>query len=121
MGGNFKKSCHPRQEVVAPNQFRGATKRQTWVARVNASIAQARQAIFHDSDSTQPAGLVAQAAPEPQHAVGAASSGTALIACLPIAAVQARLEQGTGRFTLGAPDGPTLADLHRPYPLLQDV
>jgi folate-binding protein YgfZ len=125
-GVNFKKGCYPGQEVVARSQFRGAIKRRAWVTRVDtdARIAQAGQAgqagqaIFHDSDSTQPAGLIAQAAPEP-HPANAASSGTALIVCLPIAAVQALLEQGTGRFTLGAPDGPTLADLHRPYPLLE--
>jgi folate-binding protein YgfZ len=118
-GVNFKKGCYPGQEVVARSQFRGAIKRRAWVARVDAS-AQAGQVIFHDSDLTQPAGLIAQAAPEPGHAAGAAQRGSALIACLPTAAVDA-LQQGAGRFTLGAPDGPALADLYRPYPLLENI
>jgi folate-binding protein YgfZ len=114
-GVNFQKGCYPGQEVVARSQFRGAIKRRAWVARVATHAAvQAGQAIFHDSDPAQPAGLVVQAAPEPGRA------GVALIVCLPIAAVEA-LAQGTGRFTLGTPDGPPLADLHQPYPLLEDV
>ena len=120
-GVNFKKGCYPGQEVVARSQFRGAIKRRSWVARVDVGAAQAGQDIFHDSDPAQPAGLIAQAAPEPGYATEAASSGTALIACLPITAVQVLLEQGTGRFTLAAPDGPVLVDLYRPYPLLEDI
>jgi folate-binding protein YgfZ len=116
-GVDFKKGCYPGQEVVARSQFRGAIKRRAWVARVNAAV-QTGQGIFLDSDPAQPAGLVAQAAPEPGDAV--ATGGTALIACLSIAAAQAAL-QGSGRLTLGVPDGPALADLQRPYPLLEDV
>jgi len=121
---NFKKGCYPGQEVVARSQFRGAIKRRAWVARVDTDTpVQAGQDIFLDSDPTQPAGLVAQAAPEPRHVQdmpGATQSGVALIVCLPIAAVE-DLKKSAGRFTLGAPDGPPLADLHRPYPLLEDV
>ena len=119
-GVNFKKGCYPGQEVVARSQFRGAIKRRAWVARVDANAAQAGQEIFHDIDPAQPAGLVAQAAPEPEHAADTAHGGIALIACLPIAAVQAQKE-GTARFTLGAPDGPPLTELHQPYPLLEDI
>ncbi|MDR2990881.1 MAG: folate-binding protein [Burkholderiaceae bacterium] len=118
-GVNFKKGCYPGQEVVARSQFRGAIKRRAWVARVDANaVAQAGQAIFHDSDRAQPAGMVVQAAMEPP--AGAIEGGTALIACLPSAAVEAA-QKGNGYLTLGAPNGPALADLHRPYPLLQDV
>jgi folate-binding protein YgfZ len=123
-GVDFKKGCYPGQEVVARSQFRGAIKRRAWVARVNADVpVQAGQDIFHDSDPTQPAGLVVQAAPEPQlakNALGAAQSAAALIACLPSAAVE-DLQKGAGRFTLGAPDGPPLTGLHLPYPLREDV
>ena len=119
-GVNFKKGCYPGQEVVARSQFRGAIKRRAWVARVDASAAHAGQEIFHDSDPTQPVGLVAQAAPEPEPVAGTTHGGVALIACLPIAAVQAQKE-GAGRFTLGTPGGPALTDLHQPYPLLEDI
>jgi len=123
-GVDFKKGCYPGQEVVARSQFRGAIKRRAWVARVDTDTpAQAGQDIFRDSDPTQPAGLVAQAAPEPQPATssaGTASNAAALIACLPIAAVQ-DLENSAGRFTLGSPGGPPLTGLHLPYPLLEDV
>jgi folate-binding protein YgfZ len=125
-GVDFKKGCYPGQEVVARSQFRGAIKRRAWVARVNAA-AQAGQEIFYSGgdDPAQPAaspdpsesvGLIAQAAPEP----GASDGGTALIACLPVAAVQAAAT-GQGRFTLGVPGGPALTDLHRPYPLREDI
>jgi len=120
-GVNFKKGCYSGQEVVARSQFRGAIKRRAWVAHLNTNTAvQAGQDIFHDSDPTQPVGLVAQAAPEPELTINTAQGGVALIACLPIDAVQP-LGKGTNHFTLGTPNGPLLSDLHQPYPLLEDV
>jgi folate-binding protein YgfZ len=115
---NFKKGCYPGQEVVARSQFRGAVKRRAWVARADADAAgQTGREIFLDGDPAQPAGWVAQAAPEPQHAtMDAAQPGVALIACLSIAAVET-----AARLTLGAPDGPALADLHRPYSILENI
>ena len=91
------------------------------MARVDTGAAvQAGQDIFYDGDPAQPAGLVAQAAPEPQKRRARPQSGVALIVCLPIAAVEAAAK-GAGRLTLGTPDGPPLADLHLPYPLLEDI
>ena len=65
-GVNFKKGCYPGQEVVARSQFRGTLKRRTFLAQ-SASALQAGQELFHVTDASQPAGVVAQATTHPSH------------------------------------------------------
>jgi len=106
-GVNFKKGCYPGQEVVARSQFRGAIKRRAFVGQV-AGEALAGQEVFDAATPDQPVGLIAQAAAVP--------AGTAVIASLQLSVVAP-----TARLVVGAPDGPALADVHVPYPLLADV
>jgi folate-binding protein YgfZ len=106
-GVNFKKGCYPGQEVVARSQFRGTLKRRAYLAHADAAL-QAGQEIFHDSDASQPCGLVAQAAAAP-------GGGWDAIVSIQISAA------GGGRLNVGTPDGALLSLQPAPYPLLADV
>jgi hypothetical protein len=106
-GVNFKKGCYPGQEVVARSQFRGILKRRTYLVNSLAAL-QAGQEIFSSNDSSQPAGLVAQAVSHSQH-------GHWALVCLQTAAAQSD--------TLYAVDSPH-SKLHLyplPYPLREDI
>ena len=106
-GVNFKKGCYPGQEVVARSQFRGTLKRRAWLAHSQEPMQIAGE-IFHEADSSQPAGVVAQAAVSPH-------GGWDAIVSIQIAAA------GGGRLTCGSPQGPDLQIQPPPYPLLADV
>jgi tRNA-modifying protein YgfZ len=106
-GVNFKKGCYPGQEVVARSQFRGTLKRRAFVVHADAPL-QAGQEVFHAADPSQPCGLVAEAAPSPAGGWDA------------IVSIQTSAAAG-GRLTAGAADGPELALLPLPYPLLEDI
>ncbi len=106
-GVNFKKGCYPGQEVVARSQFRGTLKRRAYLAHARDPL-QAGQEIFHESDATQPCGLVAQAAIAPHGGYEA------------IVSIQITASEG-GRLTLGGPEGSVLTVQPPPYPLLADV
>jgi folate-binding protein YgfZ len=80
-GVNFKKGCYPGQEVVARSQFRGTLKRRTYLATASAPT-QAGEEVFTASDTTQPAGMVAQACHHPSH-------GDFLLVCLQNSVFQA--------------------------------
>lgn len=106
-GVNFKKGCYPGQEVVARSQFRGTLKRRAYLACSHDPL-QSGQEIFHESDATQPCGLVAQAAIAPHGGYEA------------IVSIQIAASEG-GRLTSGGPEGPALTVQPPPYPLLADV
>jgi hypothetical protein len=106
-GVNFKKGCYPGQEVVARSQFRGTLKRRAYLARSQEPL-QSGQEIFHESDATQPCGLVAQAAIAPGGGYEA------------IVSIQITASEG-GRLTGGGAEGPALTVQPPPYPLLADV
>jgi folate-binding protein YgfZ len=106
-GVNFKKGCYPGQEVVARSQLRGTLKRRAYLAHADAAL-QVGQEIFHDSDASQPCGLVAQAAAAP-------GGGWDAIVSIQISAA------GGGSLNVGAPDGAPLSLQPAPYPLLADV
>jgi tRNA-modifying protein YgfZ len=106
-GVNFKKGCYPGQEVVARSQFRGTLKRRAYLAHARDAM-QAGQEVFHESDASQPCGLVAQAAAAPD-------GGWDAIVSIQIAAAQG------GALTAGGPQGPALTVQPPPYPLLADV
>ncbi|HZY18642.1 MAG TPA: folate-binding protein [Ramlibacter sp.] len=106
-GVNFKKGCYPGQEVVARSQFRGTLKRRAFLVHAEGSL-RAGQDVFHDSDASQPCGLVAQAAPAPD-------GGWDAIVSMQTSAADA------GRLSAGSPDGPVLALQPLPYPLLADI
>ena len=106
---NFQKGCYPGQEVVARSQYRGTTKRRTFLFAGDAPIT-AGQEVFHSADPTQPAGLVASAAPAPGN--GAASQAHHALVEVKLAV----LEGGT--LHLGSPDGVLLTPCPMPYEVL---
>ena len=103
-GVNFKKGCYPGQEVVARSQFRGTLKRRGALVHASAPMA-AGQEVFHDSDPSQPCGVIAQSAPNP-------NGGFDAIASLQTSAM------ATGTLQI---DGRVLSLLPLPYPLLEDI
>ncbi|MGC4365679.1 YgfZ/GcvT domain-containing protein [Hydrogenophaga sp. R2] len=103
-GVNFKKGCYPGQEVVARSQFRGTLKRRGALVHAAVPLA-AGQEVFHDSDPSQPCGLIAQAAPHPDGGFDA------------IASLQTSAMAG-GTLLV---DGQPLSLLPLPYPLLEDI
>ena len=105
-GVNFKKGCYPGQEVVARSQFRGTLKRRGYLVHSEAAM-QAGQEIFDAAESSQPCGIVAQAAAAPD-------GGFDAIVSLQTAAAEASLQ-------LGQAGGPALQLLPLPYPLLDDI
>jgi tRNA-modifying protein YgfZ len=106
-GVNFKKGCYPGQEVVARSQFRGTLKRRAFLAHSSGQL-QAGDEIFHESDASQPCGMVAQAAAAP-------AGGWDAIVSMQIALAQ------NGALSVGQPQGPGLSIEAPPYPLLADV
>ena len=102
---NFQKGCYPGQEVVARSQYRGTTKRRTFLFACDAPIA-AGQEVFHSADPGQPAGLVAGAAP-----VNVPASYHALIE-VKLAALDG------GSLHLLAADGALLTPCPMPYDVL---
>lgn len=107
-GVDFKKGCYPGQEIVARSQYRGTTKRRTFLFATPGE-AKAGQDIFHSEDPAQPAGLVA-------NAVGVAGgTGSLLLAEVKLAALT------SGRLHVGAPDGPLLQPLPMPYDIPRDM
>lgn len=105
-GVNFKKGCYPGQEVVARSQFRGTLKRRGYLVR-SSGLLQAGQEVFEAADSSQPCGIVAQAAAAPE-------GGWEAIVSLQTASAQGQLRAGQA-------NGPALEVLPLPYPLLDDI
>ncbi len=108
-GVNFKKGCYPGQEVVARSQFRGTLKRRTALVHSPVALA-AGQEVFSPADPEQACGTVVLAAARPA-GIGAGFE----------ALVSGTLESMAAGWRLGAADGPELALLTLPYPLLEDI
>jgi len=108
-GVDFQKGCYPGQEIVARSQYRGTLKRRALLFDVDAA-AEAGQEIFHSADPGQPAGLVANAAPQP----GAAQASSLL------AEVKLNALEG-GTLHLGTADGPRLQRRELPYTVTLDA
>ncbi len=102
-GVNFQKGCYPGQEIVARAQYRGTVKRRAFLFDTEGA-ALAGQEIFHSGDAAQPAGRVANAAPNLR-------GGASVLAEVKLAALPA------GSLHLGAPDGPVLTRQALPYAL----
>ena len=105
-GVNFKKGCYPGQEVVARSQFRGTLKRRAFIAQSPVAMT-AGQEVFSSLDSTQPCGLVAQAANDD-------ASHVAVLELQLSATENSTLHLGTA-------DGPVLSLLPLPYALRDDI
>ena len=105
-GVDFQKGCYPGQEVVARSQYRGTLKRRAMLFDCDALPAPGQE-IFHSQDPGQPAGMVANAAPNP-------GGGFSALVQVKLAA----LEHGT--LHLGSADGPLLRPLVLPYAIPAD-
>ena len=107
-GVDFQKGCYPGQEVVARSQYRGTTKRRTFLFEGD-TVASAGQDVFAVGAGGEPAGTVANAAPSPE-----GRGGSAL--------VEVRLAAlGEGELRLGSADGPVLHRAALPYPVALDA
>ena len=107
---NFLKGCYPGQVVDDRAAYRGTIKRRTFLFVADAPIA-AGQEVFHSVDPTQPAGLVASAAP------ALSEEGKPVTSHALIEVKLAALEGGS--LHLGAPDGALLASGTMPYEVLR--
>lgn len=106
---NFQKGCYPGQEVVARSQYRGTTKRRTFLFAGDAPITAGLE-VFHSADPSQPAGLVASAAPAP-------GDDAASLTHHALIEVKLTVFDG-GSLHLGAPDGALLTPCPMPYEVL---
>jgi folate-binding protein YgfZ len=101
-GVDFQKGCYPGQEVVARSQYRGTTKRRTFLFDCEA-LPEAGQDVFAFSTAGEAAGTIANAAPHPEQ-----PGGSALVE-VRLAALDA------GDLRLGSADGPRLRQSELPY------
>jgi tRNA-modifying protein YgfZ len=103
-GVDFHKGCYPGQEVVARSQYRGTTKRRTFLFDCD-TLPEAGQDVFSGAGSGEAAGTVANAAPHPEQ-----PGGSALIE-LRLAALDG------GELRLGSLAGARLRQRELPYPV----
>ena len=106
-GVDFQKGCYPGQEVVARSQYRGTTKRRTFLFD-SESVALPGQDVLLAGAAGEPVGTVANAAAAPE------GGGSALVE-MRLAAL------GEGELRLGSDSGPVLRRAPLPYPLAIDA
>jgi len=102
-GVDFKKGCYPGQEVVARSQYRGTIKRRMFLFDSDGDAAPGAE-LFDARDPGQPAGVVVNAAPNPE-------KDCSLLAEVKLAAIA----DGKSQLHLGSADGPLLILLELPY------
>lgn len=101
-GVSFQKGCYPGQEIVARMQYLGRLKERLFAFHTGALEAAPASRLYSAAFGTgQACGTVVNAAPDP-------SGGTALLAVVQLAAVEAN------DLTLGEPGGAPL--IRRPLP-----
>jgi folate-binding protein YgfZ len=102
-GVDFQKGCYPGQEVVARSQYRGTTKRRTFLFDCDAAPVPGRD-VFARHSPQEPAGTVANAAPRPD------GQGYSALVELRLAALG-----DDGGLRLGSVDGAELRRAEMPY------
>ena len=107
-GVDFQKGCYPGQEVVARSQYRGTTKRRTLLFDSDAAPAAGQEVFTAPTRPSEPAGMVANAAPQPD------GSGASALVEVRLAALDADLR-------LGAVDGPRLRPRRAALPVPLDA
>jgi len=112
-GVDFKKGCYPGQEIVARSQYRGAVKRRLQLVHTEFAIATLELAkpgteLFHESDASQPCGMVVLGASNPIQ-----PDRIDLQVECKLDALEA------GEIHLGMSTGPVLKTDLLPYPLLE--
>ena len=105
LGGiNFKKGCYTGQEIVARTHYLGKVKRRTHLAHVMTTQAPKPGDPVYGMDSSEPVGMVANAAASPQ-------GGYDLLAEVRLESLEA------GSLRLSGPEGPALVLGTLPYSL----
>jgi folate-binding protein YgfZ len=112
-GVDFKKGCYPGQEIVARSQYRGAVKRRLQLAHCELSVSALEFAkpgveLFHESDDSQPCGMVVLAASNPHNPNRIDFQLECKLDALQV-----------GEIHLGKATGPVLKIDTLPYPLLE--
>jgi len=102
-GVDFKKGCYPGQEIVARSQYRGTIKRRMFLFDSDGDAAPGEE-LFDARDPGQPAGMVVNAAPNPE-------KDCSLLAEVKLAVVA----DGKSQLHLGSADGPLLIPRELPY------
>ena len=105
-GVDFKKGCYPGQEVVARSQYRGTTKRRTFLFECDA-LPKAGDDVFPGGDE----GGVGEAVGTVAAAATAPGSGSAS------ALIEVRLAGLGSDLRLGSATGPQLRQVELPYPV----
>ena len=106
-GVNFKKGCYPGQEVVARSQYRGTTKRRTFLFDTPRPAVPGTD-VFAAGTGSEAVGTVANAAND---ATGRAS-----------ALVEMRLAHSAGAaLHLGSQEGPLITQRALPYSVVVDT
>jgi len=106
-GVDFQKGCYPGQEVVARSQYRGTTKRRTFLFDTP-QLAVPGTDVFAAGAASEAVGTVANAA---HNTTGVAS-----------ALVELRLTHSAGAVLhLGSPDGPVMTPRDLPYTVVVDT
>lgn len=105
-GVDFQKGCYPGQEIVARSQYRGSIKRRSLLFETDGA-AQPGDEVFHSDDASQPAGMVVNAAPQPQES----TPGSLALVEVKLASLDG------GSLHLRAVDGPDLRRAAPPYAL----
>jgi folate-binding protein YgfZ len=108
-GVDFRKGCYPGQEVVARSQYRGTIKRRMFAFDVVGAALPAQE-VFVETDPSQPAGIVVNAAPRPD---GPGSSALVEVKLAVLASGQ--------RLRLGSADGAVLRPTALPYEVPVDA
>ena len=107
-GVDFGKGCYPGQEVVARSQYRGTTKRRTFLFDCD-DLPVAGQDVFAAGPADEPVGTVAAAAPRPD------GHGASALVEVRLAAL------GAGDLRLGDAGGAVLSAAAMPYPVPSDI
>ncbi len=105
-GVDFKKGCYPGQEVVARSQYRGTTKRRTFLFESD-TLPRPGDDVFAgvvDGATSEAVGTVATAAEAPDGGVASAL-------------IEVRLAALGSDLHLGASSGPRLRQVELPYPV----
>lgn len=102
-GVDFKKGCYPGQEIVARSHYRGTIKRRMFLFDSDGDAAPGEE-LFDARDPGQPAGMVVNAAPNPE-------KDCSLLAEVKLATVA----DGKSQLHLGSADGPLLILCELPY------
>ncbi len=108
-GVDFQKGCYPGQEVVARSQYRGTTKRRTFLFDCDELPSLAADVFAAGEDAAEPVGIVVNAARRP------GTSGASALIEVRLGALDA------GSLHLASPGGPALRRVELPYRLGLDV